>query len=76
MKGRLRRTVVGLFLFGITFGYVEAAVVIYQRALYEPLRQRLTPGRAPGDLFPLLDRERMIAEAPETARLLNVEVSS
>jgi hypothetical protein len=74
MTARPRRIVVGLFLFGISFGYVEAAVVIYLRALYEPLRQRLTPGRAPGDLFPLLDRDRMVAEAPETARLLNVEV--
>lgn len=74
MTKRLRRIVAGLFLFGISFGYVEAAVVIYLRALYEPLRQHLTPGRAPGDLFPLVDRGRMIAEAPETARLLNVEV--
>ena len=74
MTGRLRRTVLGLFLFGISFGYVEAAVVIYLRALYEPLRQRLTPGRAPGDLFPLVDRDRMMAVAPETGRLLNVEV--
>ena len=74
MKGRLRSIVIGLFLFGISFGYVEAAVVIYLRALYEPLRQRLTPGRAPGDLFPLVDRDRMVAEAPETGRLLNVEV--
>lgn len=61
-------------MFGISFGYVEAAVVIYLRALYEPLRQRLTPGRAPGDLFPLVNREKMVAEAPETALLLNVEV--
>lgn len=61
-------------MFGISFGYVEAAVVIYLRALYEPLRQRLTPGRAPGDLFPLANREKMVAEAPETALLLNVEV--
>ena len=74
MTRRLRRTVVGLFLFAISFGYVEAAVVIYLRALYEPLRQRLTPGRAPGELFPLLDAGRMVAEAPETARLLQVEV--
>jgi hypothetical protein len=71
---RLRRTIFGLVLFGIAFGYVEAAVVIYLRALYEPLRQRLTPGRAAGDLFPLLDRDRMVAEAPETGRLLTVEV--
>jgi hypothetical protein len=74
MKGRLRRIVVGLFLFGISFGYVEAAVVIYLRALYEPLRQRLTPGRGAGDLFPLVDRDRMVAAAPETGRLLEVEV--
>ncbi|MBZ5636340.1 MAG: hypothetical protein LAO55_24705 [Acidobacteriia bacterium] len=74
MKGSLRRIIIALFLFGISFGYVEAAVVIYLRALYEPLRQRLTPGRAPGDLFPLLDRDRMVAEAPETGRLLTIEV--
>jgi len=74
MKGRPRRIVIGLFLFGISFGYVEAAVVIYLRTLYEPLRQRLTPGRASGDLFPLVDRDRMVAAAPETGRLLNVEV--
>jgi hypothetical protein len=74
MTHRPRRILVGLLLFGISFGYVEAAVVIYLRALYEPLRQRLTPGRAPGDLFPLVNREKMVAEAPETALLLNVEV--
>jgi hypothetical protein len=74
MVARLRRIVLGLFLFSVSFGYVEAAVVIYLRALYEPLRQRLTPGRAPGDLFPLLDRDRMVAEAPETGRLLTIEV--
>jgi len=74
MLHRPRRIVIGLLLFGISFGYVEAAVVIYLRALYEPLRQRLTPGRAPGDLFPLVNREKMVAEAPETALLLNVEV--
>jgi len=74
MTGRLRRIVVGLFLFGISFGYVEAAVVIYLRALYEPLRERLTPGRAPGDLFPLVDSGRMVSVAPETKRLLEVEV--
>jgi hypothetical protein len=74
MKVRLQRTILGLALFGIAFGYVEAAVVIYLRALYEPLRQRLTPGRASGDLFPLLDRDRMVAVAPETGRLLSVEV--
>jgi hypothetical protein len=74
MTLRLRRTIFGLFVFGISFGYVEAAVVIYLRALYEPLRQRLTPGRPAGELFPLLDRDRLRTEAPEAARLLTVEV--
>ena len=74
MTGRLRRVVIGLFLFGISFGYVEAAVVIYLRAIYEPLRQQLTPGRAPGDLFPLVNPDRLIAAAPETGKLLRVEV--
>ena len=71
---QVHRIVIGLFLFGISFGYVEAAVVIYLRALYEPLRQRLTPGRAAGELFPLLDRDRLVTEAPEATRLLTVEV--
>ena len=74
MTNRLSRIVAGLFLFGVSFGYVEAAVVIYLRALYEPLRQHLTPGRAAGDLFPLVDSDRMVAEVPETGRLLRVEV--
>src|ERR1700730_7279212 len=74
MTVRLRRVVVGLFLFGISFGYVEAAVVIYLRALYEPLRQRLTPGRRADELFPLLDRDRLTKDAPEASRLLSIEV--
>ncbi|MCU1338341.1 MAG: hypothetical protein JWO19_3922 [Bryobacterales bacterium] len=74
MTGRLRRVIVGLFLFGVSFGYVEAAVVIYLRTLYEPLRQQLTPGGPPGEVFPLLDRDRLKTEAPEATRLLAVEV--
>src|SRR5512143_3553911 len=74
MTARLRRIVIGLFLFGISFGYVEAAVVIYLRALYEPLRQRLTPGRAPNEQFPLPLLDRMEIEAPETSQLLHVEM--
>src|SRR5690348_4680183 len=74
MTGSLRRVVAGLFLFGISFGYVEAAVVIYLRAVYEPLRERLTPGRASGDLFPIVNVDRMVAEVPETGRLLRIEM--
>ncbi len=50
----MRRAVAALFLFGISFGYVEAAVVVYLRALYNPIRARLHPERNPDDLFPLI----------------------
>ena len=42
----LPRVLTALLLFGIAFGYVEAAVVVYVRVLYEPLHQQLYPGRA------------------------------
>ena len=70
----MRRTLAGLLLFGISFGYVEAAVVIYLRSIYEPLRQKFTPGQPPGELFPLLDLERLRTEEPKTASLLAIEL--
>ena len=42
----MRRAVAALILFGISFGYVEAAVVVYLRAIYDPIRARLHPERA------------------------------
>jgi hypothetical protein len=74
MKSHFGRTLAGLLLFGISFGYVEAAVVVYLRTIYEPIRQRFTPSQRPGDLFPLTDRKRLREEAPEAARLLPIEV--
>jgi hypothetical protein len=65
----------GLILFGISFGYVEAAVVVYLRALYDPLRQELRPDRLPGELFPLITKDQLQNTAPETSRLLGVEVA-
>jgi hypothetical protein len=50
-------------------------VVVYLRAIHEPLRERLAPGHAPGEVFPLLRLERVRAEAPETARLLPLELA-
>jgi hypothetical protein len=50
----MRKTILSLLLFGAAFGYLEAAVVSYLRALHAPEAQRLYPGRAPGELFPLL----------------------
>ena len=50
----MRRIIAALFLFGISFGYVEAAVVVYLRAIYDPLRQHLHPDRKPHDFSSLV----------------------
>ena len=60
----LRRTLIALVLFGISFAYVEASVVVYLRASYEPLHQRLYPERAPTDLFPILRPDQLDAAGP------------
>jgi len=60
-------------LFGISFGYVEAAVVVYLRIMYEPVRRRANPQRAAGELFPLITTEQLRATAPEAFRLVGVE---
>jgi hypothetical protein len=64
-----------LLLFGVSFGYVEAAVVVYLRALHQPLHQRLYPASGPDDLFPLIPPERLQAEEPALAHLLLVELA-
>jgi hypothetical protein len=53
------RTVAGIVLFSATFGYVEAAVVAYLRAIYSPLHLRFYPGASPSDLFPLLSLDQL-----------------
>jgi len=66
--------VLSLLLFGIAFGYLEAAVVSYLRALHEPARQRFYPGRSPGELFPLLTIEQAQAAGPEQPKILIIEI--
>ena len=63
-----------MLLFGIAFGYLEAAVVSYLRALHEPARQRFYPGRPPGELFPLLTIEQAQAAGPEQPKILIIEI--
>src|SRR5439155_23651316 len=67
-------TVLSMLLFGIAFGYLEAAVVSYLRALHEPARQRFYPGRPPGELFPLLTIEQAQAAGPEQPKTLIIEI--
>lgn len=79
MDGRSRelswkRTVIALVLFGTAFGYLEAAVVGYLRMLHEPARQQFYPGRAQGELFPLLTLEQLQAARGEQQRTLGIEL--
>jgi hypothetical protein len=70
----MRRAVAALFLFGISFGYVEAAVVVYLRAIYDPIRARLHPERNPHDLFPLITPRQLADTGPENSRRLAIEI--
>src|SRR5579883_494673 len=70
----MRRIIVALFLFGISFGYVEAAVVVYLRAIYDPIRQQLHPNRKPRDLFPLITPQQLADAGPENPRRLVIEI--
>ena len=67
----MRRTVAALFLFGISFGYLEAAVVTYLRDLYDPIRRQIDPARPAGELFPLITTDQLRdSGAGNTRRLL------
>ncbi len=65
-----RRILIALLLFGLSFGYVEAATVSYLRALVEPVRQQYYPGRSPNDLFPLLSLDQVVLAGHEYSRLV------
>src|ERR1700730_3603178 len=68
------RIVAALLLFGISFGYLEAAVVVYLRTIYDPIRAQIHPGRKPGDLFPLISPQQLEATSPENTRRLSIEI--
>jgi len=68
------RIVAALLLFGISFGYLEAAVVVYLRAIYDPIRQRIHPERGPNDLFPLITQDQLLAAGPENETRLVIEL--
>lgn len=69
-----KRTTAALILFGASFGFVEAAVVIYLRALYEPLRRRFLPGADPRDLFPLITLDQLRQAWPQYGEFLATEL--
>ncbi len=68
------RVLVALVLFGVSFGYVEAAVVVYLRDVYEPLALEIHPERRPGELFPLITLEQLESADAEHLWRLKTEV--
>ena len=62
-----RRIVLSLILFGISFGFVEASVVVYLRYIAAPIRAQA--GLPPSELFPLLPLDRL----GPARRLANIE---
>lgn len=73
-KHGLRGVITGLILFGIAFGYIEAAVVVYLRTIYDPIREQISPGREPGELFPLISLEQLDRSGPHHMHRLKTEV--
>lgn len=73
-RASLGRLLSGLVLFGVSFGYVEAAVVVYLRAFYEPIREQIAPGRDSGDLFPMIRLDELEAAGPRNLHLLKTEL--
>jgi hypothetical protein len=49
-------------------------VVVYLRAIYDPIRERLHPGRARGELFPLISPKELADAGPENPRRLLIEI--
>jgi hypothetical protein len=72
--GRLIRVLSGLVLFGISFGYVEAALVVYLRAVEEPIRREVFGEDPPDAVFPLLTVGQLKQAGPEQFHLLLIEL--
>ena len=70
----MHRIVAALFLFGISFGYLEAAVVTYLRDIYEPIRRQVQPQRPKGELFPLITAQQLQDSGATNHRRLLIEL--
>jgi hypothetical protein len=69
-----KRTLAALVLFGLAFGYVEGAIVVVLRSIYEPIHARRRPDRAPDDLFPLISLDELARENPGHVGRLRIEL--
>jgi hypothetical protein len=70
----MTRIAAALILFGLAFGYVEGAVVVDLRALYDPLHKKLHPEAGPDDIFPLIGLDELRKEGAEHVHRLVVEL--
>jgi hypothetical protein len=70
---RFARTFLALVLFGAAFGYVEAAVVAYLRAVLAPVRQAAFRPEDDNGVFPLLTTEQLEKAGPDYAHALRIE---
>ena len=68
------RLVLGLVAFSIAFGYLEAAVVVYLRGLYTPVRMHFYPTISAADLFPLITPEQLSSLGGEHMLRLKTEL--
>lgn len=71
---KLTRVMVVLVLFGVAFAYVEAAVVVYLRVHYDPIRHDAYPEYPDGDLFPMLRLEHLERAGPQYEHMLWTEL--
>ena len=70
----LKRLIAALLLFGISFGYVEAAVVVYLRSIYRPLREQFYPDSPPGEPLPLLSIDQLQSADPDHLQKVRIEL--
>ena len=66
------KPLLAIVLFGVAFGYVEAAVVVYLRTIDEPVRLALFRNVPHDEVFPLLTLEQL--EATDHVYLLRTEL--
>lgn len=71
---RLTRVLAALVLFGVAFAYVEAAVVVYLRVHYDPIRQDAFGEQPGGELFPMLQLEHLQEAGTQYTHMLWTEL--
>jgi hypothetical protein len=71
---RWKRQILAILLFGIAFGYVEAAVVTYLRPQFDAVRATFVPPGSRGDLFPMLSPPQVMAAGPRMTKMVGTEI--